>query len=121
MSLKLTVADKQLKALLAKMNKDNKVDLVEYIQLRKQADAVVASNTLLPVRDTMRAICDGTDGLADLFKQLTLELRCLDYGVPDKDPVKNAKKEEEKAGIKKSLEFQLVYLFTAYRMMLDKL
>ncbi|TFY89910.1 hypothetical protein DYL61_21585 [Pseudomonas nabeulensis] len=121
MSLKLTVTDKKLKALLAKINKDKKIDPAEFIDLRKQADDEVAKSSLLAVRDNMRIIGNAADILADAMKILYLELRRLDYGVPDKDPVKNAKKDAEKAALKKAVEYQLAYVITSYEFTLGKL
>lgn len=121
MSLKLTVTDKKLKALLAKINKDKKIDVTEFLDLRKQADDEIAKSALLPVRDNLRIISNAADILSDALKILYLELRRLDYGVPDKDPVKNAKKDAEKTALKRAVEFQLAYAIESYRFTLDKL
>lgn len=121
MSLKLTVTDKKLKALLSKINKDKKIDPAEFLDLRAQADAQVASSSLLPVRDNMRIIGNAADILADAIKILYLEARRLDYGVPDKDPAKNAKKDAEKAAFKQAIEYQLAYVIKSYEFTFDKL
>ena len=121
MSLKLNATDTQLNALLAKINNDQKIDPVEFFDLRKQADDEIAKSALLLVRDNVRIIANAADILVDATKILYLELRRLDYGVPDKDPDKNAKKDAEKAALKKAIEYQLAYVIESYAFTLDKL
>lgn len=121
MSLRLIVTEKKLKALLAKFNKDQRMDTLEFIELRKQSDVEVAKSTLPAVQEKMQNIADAADKLVDATKILYLELRRLDYGIPDKDPVKNAKKDAEKAAFKKAVEYQLAYVIKSYEFTLDKL
>lgn len=121
MSLQLSTTDTQLSALLAAIDKDKKIDPAEFIKLRQQADDEIAKSALLPVRDNMRIIANAADILADALKILYLELRRLDYGVPDKDPLKNDKKNAEKAAFKRAVEYQLAYVLKSYEFTLDKL
>ncbi|HEF4758583.1 TPA: hypothetical protein SAN82_000987 [Pseudomonas putida] len=122
MSLKLTVADnKKLKALLAKIDKDKSINPAEFLDLRKQADDELEKSSLLAIRDNMRVVRNAADIFSDALKMLLLELRRLDYGMPDKDPVKNAQKEAEKASIRSAIEYQLAYMVKSYQFIFGKL
>lgn len=121
MSLRLIVTDKKLKTLLLKINRDKRITPVEFIDLRKQADEEVGKNQVLAFNDNLRIIANAADILSDALKMMYLEARRLDFGVPDSDPVKNAKKEAEKAVLKKAVEYQLAYALTSYEYTLDKL
>ncbi|TFY92689.1 hypothetical protein DYL59_01655 [Pseudomonas kairouanensis] len=122
MSLKLTVIDnKALKSLLTKMDKDKNFDIKEFIQLRDFADTAIDSLPLLAIKDNLRVERNAADIFVDGLKMLVLELRRLDFGVPDKDPAKEAQKEVQKAAIRHSIESQIAYMLQSYNFLFGKL